>query len=171
MVRKSASERGAICFHAAADPFGVAVTGLGTAAFERPSTGPLRQPVCGRRGRGQILLITRSLSSALLSSLVALFGLLNVGGHTKKNPPPPRECILITLTAHTGSLVSPTKNVTSQSSGMEARNFMSSARPVLFSNIDMSGSSIKADVEATGSGIFGASAELGLKLDAVIGEK
>lgn len=38
-------------------------------------------------------------------------------------------------------LVTPTKNVTSHSSGMEARNFKSSARPDLFSNIVKSGSS------------------------------
>lgn len=37
-------------------------------------------------------------------------------------------------TPHTGSLVSPTKNVTSHSSGMEAKNFKSSAKPDLFSN-------------------------------------
>lgn len=79
----------------------------------------------------------------------------------------------LTLTAQTGSRVSPTKKVTSHSSGIEARNFMSSARPDLFSNIDMSGSSMYADedVEATGSGILAASAELGLSVDELIGEK
>lgn len=45
------------------------------------------------------------------------------------------------FTAHTGSLVSPTRKVTSHSSGMDARNFMSSARPVLFSKVEKSGSS------------------------------
>lgn len=45
-----------------------------------------------------------------------------------------------TFTAHTGSLVSPTKNVTSHNSGIDARNFMSSAKPVLFSKVDKSGS-------------------------------
>lgn len=45
---------------------------------------------------------------------------------------------MYTLTAQTGSRVSPTRKVTSHSSGMEARNFMSSARPVLFSNVDQS---------------------------------
>jgi hypothetical protein len=48
------------------------------------------------------------------------------------------------LTAQTGSLVSPTKNVTSHSSGIDARNFMSSARPDLFSNVLRSGSSLSA---------------------------
>lgn len=79
-----------------------------------------------------------------------------------------------TLTAQTGSRVSPTRNVTSQSSGIEARNFMSSARPVLFSNMDMSGSSMYADVEAIGSGILAASDDVGLaplRLDGAIGEK
>ena len=42
------------------------------------------------------------------------------------------------LTAHTGSLVSPTRKVTSQSSGMDARNRMSSDSPALFSNIEVS---------------------------------
>ena len=46
------------------------------------------------------------------------------------------------FTAHTGSLVSPTRKVTSQSSGMLARNFMSSARPLLFSNVLKSDSSL-----------------------------
>lgn len=45
-----------------------------------------------------------------------------------------------TLTAHTGSLVSPTRNVTSHNSGIDAKNFISSASPVLFSNVDKSGS-------------------------------
>lgn len=44
------------------------------------------------------------------------------------------------FTAHTGSLVSPTKKVTSQSSGIDAKNFMSSAKPDLFSNVLKSGS-------------------------------
>jgi hypothetical protein len=46
------------------------------------------------------------------------------------------------FTAHTGSLVSPTRKVTSQSSGMLARNFMSSARPDLFSKVFKSDSSL-----------------------------
>lgn len=51
------------------------------------------------------------------------------------------KCMCLkTLTAHTGSLVLPTKNVMSHSSGIEAKNFMSSPRPALFSNIDQSGS-------------------------------
>lgn len=75
-----------------------------------------------------------------------------------------------TFTAQTGSRVSPTKNVTSHSSGIDARNFISSARPVLFSNMDMSGSSMYVeDVEATGSGILEVCSALGL--DGVIGEK
>ncbi len=40
----------------------------------------------------------------------------------------------IARTPHTGSLVSPTRNVTSQSSGIEAKNLRSSAKPDLFSN-------------------------------------
>lgn len=48
------------------------------------------------------------------------------------------------LTAQTGSLVSPTKNVTSHSSGIDAKNFMSSARPDLFSKVLRSGSSLSA---------------------------
>lgn len=46
-----------------------------------------------------------------------------------------------TLTAQTGSRVSPTKKVTSHNSGIDAKNFKSSANPVLFSNIVKSGSS------------------------------
>lgn len=40
----------------------------------------------------------------------------------------------IARTPHTGSLVSPTRNVTSHNSGIEAKNFRSSAKPDLFSN-------------------------------------
>lgn len=54
------------------------------------------------------------------------------------------------LTAHTGSLVSPTRKVTSHSSGIDARNFMSSARPVLFSNVDKSGSSTRSTAITSG---------------------
>ena len=39
------------------------------------------------------------------------------------------------LTAQTGSLVSPTKNVTSHSSGIEAKNLMSSDNPSMFSKM------------------------------------
>lgn len=42
----------------------------------------------------------------------------------------------LTFTAQTGSRVSPTRNVTSQSSGIEAKNFISSASPDLFSKVD-----------------------------------
>ncbi|KAE9535071.1 hypothetical protein AGLY_008363 [Aphis glycines] len=45
------------------------------------------------------------------------------------------------FTAHTGSLVSPTKKVTSHNSGILARNAISSARPFLFSNTLWSSSS------------------------------
>lgn len=45
-------------------------------------------------------------------------------------------CQGLTLTAQTGSRVSPTRNVMSHSSGMDARNLRSSARPDLFSKID-----------------------------------
>ena len=44
------------------------------------------------------------------------------------------------LTAQTGSLVSPTRKVTSHNSGMEAKNLISSARPDLFSNMLVSSS-------------------------------
>jgi hypothetical protein len=82
----------------------------------------------------------------------------------------------LTLTAHTGSRVSPTRNVISHlkkmkdikmctnassskndsySSGIDAKNFKSSAKPVLFSNIVKSGSSaaIGPSLVST-SGIF-----------------
>lgn len=52
-----------------------------------------------------------------------------------------------TFTAHTGSLVSPTRNVTSHNSGIDAKNFMSSASPVLFSKVDKSGSAESARPE------------------------
>lgn len=50
------------------------------------------------------------------------------------------KILQLTLTAQTGSRVSPTRNVTSHSSGIDAKNFISSARPVLFSKVDRSGS-------------------------------
>lgn len=59
-----------------------------------------------------------------------------------------------TLTAHTGSRVSPTKKVTSHSSGMDAKNFKSSANPVLFSNIVKSGSSASGPSLVKTSGIL-----------------
>lgn len=59
-----------------------------------------------------------------------------------------------TLTAQTGSRVSPTRKVTSHSSGMEARNFMSSASPVLFSNVDRSGSASAMPSSIKASGIW-----------------
>ena len=58
--------------------------------------------------------------------------------------------------------MSPTRKVTSHSSGMEAKNFKSSARPLLFSNTLKSGSSqlrpaiIIADVAKTVSAISAA---------------
>uniref|UniRef100_A0A182J450 Uncharacterized protein n=1 Tax=Anopheles atroparvus TaxID=41427 RepID=A0A182J450_ANOAO len=57
------------------------------------------------------------------------------------------------FTAHTGSRVSPTRNVTSHSSGIEARNFMSSARPDLFSNVERSGSASAMPESGNTSGI------------------
>lgn len=59
-----------------------------------------------------------------------------------------------TLTAQTGSRVSPTRKVTSHSSGMDARNFMSSASPVLFSNVDRSGSASAMPGNINASGIW-----------------
>lgn len=61
---------------------------------------------------------------------------------------------LHTLTAQTGSRVSPTRKVTSQSSGMEARNFISSANPVLFSNVERSGSASAMPSRIKASGIW-----------------
>ncbi len=62
--------------------------------------------------------------------------------------------LYVTLTAQTGSLVSPTRKVTSHNSGIEAKNFMSSASPVLFSNVDRSGSTSGSPDNVNTSGIF-----------------
>lgn len=148
MVRKNASGTDAVYFHVAADLSCAAVTAPGTIAFERLATGPPTQPVEKREREREM----RGYNHKMMTM----------------------EIILPTFTAQTGSRVSPTKNVTSHSSGMEARNFISSARPVLFSNIDMSGSSRYAafvDVVAMGSGILAASAVVLGDNDGVIGEK
>jgi hypothetical protein len=55
-----------------------------------------------------------------------------------------RMIMTITFTAHTGSRVSPIRKVTSQSSGMDAKNLRSSASPDLFSKMEKSGSSAAA---------------------------
>ena len=58
------------------------------------------------------------------------------------------------FTAQTGSLVSPTKNVTSHNSGMEARNLMSSANPDLFSKM-LESSNVSVGKTTSGAAIFG----------------
>lgn len=59
-----------------------------------------------------------------------------------------------TFTAQTGSRVSPTRNVTSHNSGIDAKNFISSANPVLFSNVDRSGSASAILESVSTSGIL-----------------